>query len=343
MSILDTLNPEQEILVTDAIEGTLDPAQRVAFDRLVAQQPEIADEVARLTRTKAAVTSIADDEFETPAFAASVFDRLDAEWAPLQLRRMDPPHRHRRPPLSAGRVRSLAAAAALVLTAVLSVAFWRSNRPTPQPSPGPIATHVNPAAGEVTPPAETTDPTIELAAAAIEERTIERAHANWAHADRTEPTLAQAVALLADNRLVVRCLAPSTATALAGRDAITGGLDTSSTAWRLLGPAPTSIASRFERPAAEAVYAFDEPTGRTVEVPQPRLDGVWTARLDQDPAAIASLVHNLESLGLIVRLEAADAPVESAPSLEDSLWFDRPPSTWQPFGEVPVVVERFER
>jgi hypothetical protein len=112
--------------------------------------------------------------------------------------------------------------------------------------------------------------------------------------------------------------------------------------WALVGPAP-ALAARFHRPAGDPVYALDEPTGLTIQIPQPRLDAVWTARLDHDPAALASIVHSLESLGLIVRLEPAPEPIEPAPSLEDALWFDRPPSTWQPAGLAPVVVEALHR
>lgn len=343
MSILDTLNPDQEALVLDAVEGVLTPSQRAAFDRLTAEHPRLEAEVARLSRTKAAVISMPEFDLSAPNLVASVFDRLDAESAPLQLRRMDLPHRHRRLPLSAGRVRSLVAAAALVLTAALSLSFLRSGNSTPQPAPGPTVADANPTPGDSTTPFETSDPAVELAAAAIEERTIELAHANWAQADRTEPTLAEAVELLAENRLVIRALAPSSATATAGRDALAARLDATSAAWHLDGPASAALASRFKRPATEAVYAMDDESGTMLEIPSPRLFAVWNARVDQTESAIASLVHNLRDLGLLVRLEASPDAVEFEPALDDALWWNRAPSTWQPVGAAPIVIDALDR
>jgi len=343
MSILDRLNPEQEALVLDEIEGVLDPSRRAAFDRLVAQHPGLDAEVGRLSRSKAAVTALTETEFAPPSLTAAVLEQLEADSAPLQLRRMDPPHRHRRLPLSAGRVRSLVAAAALVVTAVLSLSFLRTNSSTPSPAPGPAIADADPAISDTATPVESTDSAIELAAAAIEERTVELAHANWALTDRAEPTLAEAVELLAEHRLVIRALAPSGATAIAGREALAGEMDATSNAWRVVGPAPLAIASRFERPAAEAVYAMDDESGTMLEIPSPRLFAVWSARVDQSESAIASLVHSLRDLGLLVRLEASPEAVEFEPSLEDALWWDRAPSTWQPVGAAPVVIDALDR
>lgn len=341
MSILDTLNPQQEALALDAIEGVLAPTDRPRLDQLLAATPGLASEIDRLSRAKAATAALAALEPAEPDWAEAVVDRFEAErWhgspSRASISRMDPQSRPLRFPVSARSARALAIAASLGVVAVLAFTFLESNTPNPHSPPVPAIAH----ADETPAPIAAADPSDSsaLADGAVEQRTLERAQTDWARTDSSEPTLDEAVALLADQRLVIRALAPRTEVARAGGDA----LDAESTAWKLLGPAP-ALAARFDRPATQAVFALDEPTGRTVEIPRPRLDAVWTARLDQDPAAIASLVHSLESLGLIVRLEAADEPIEPDPTLDDALWWDRAPSTWQPFGMAPVVIDRLDR
>ncbi len=349
MPNLDTLTPEQESLVLDAIEGQLRPDQMPDFEHLLAACPGLEAEIARLTGARNMLVSLgtlAEPEIDLTGPVLARVETLagfDADAEPLQLQHMDPPPRDRMRISSAG-VRSLAAAAAVLIIAALSFSYLRSGPAKPPVAPGPgIAAAPDPTNND-----PSTDPVIDaapvLAEAEVELRRVELAQSHWGEGEASEPTLAEAAGLLSRGRLMIRTLAPAREIARTGLDALEAGLDSHSTAWHIVGPTPQALAARFDHPTAVGpLMAMDDQTGLTLEIPRARLLAVWTARVEPSAAAIASLMHGLEELGFKVRLEALSEPIELDDPLEDALWWDRPPATWTPIESAPIIIDTLDR
>jgi hypothetical protein len=345
---LDNLTPQQESLVLDAIEGELRPDQMPDFERLLAERPGLEAEIARLTGTRNMVVSLgtlAEPEID---LADSVLEQvqsltLEAETPVLQLQHMDPPSGPRLQLSSAG-VRTLAAAAAVVIIAALSFSYLRSGSGKPPETPGPgIAAAPGPTTTD-----PSTNPAIEtapvFAQAEVELRRVELAQSHWTEAETTEPTLTEAAGLLSRGQLVIRTLAPGREIARDSLAALEAGLDSDSTAWHIVGPSTRTVAARFDHPTTTGpLMAMDDQSGLTLEIPRARLLDVWTARVEPNAAAIASLMHGLEELGFKVRLEALPEPIELDDPLEDALWWDRSPSTWAPIESAPIVIDTLDR
>ncbi len=346
---LDNLTPEQESLVLDAVEGELGPDQMPDFERLLAERPGLEAEIARLADTRSRVVSLgtlAEPEIDlsSPILArVETHAGFDAEAAPLQLQHMEPPSRPRLKLSSAG-VRSLAAAAAVVIIAALSFSYLRSGSGKPPAAPGPgIAAAPDPATSD-----PSTDPAIDaapvLAEAEVELRRVELAQSHWTQVEASEPTLTEAAELLSRGQLVIRTLAPGREIAQAGLAALEAGLDSDSTAWHIVGPSTRTIAARFDHPTTTGpLMAMDDQSGLTLEIPRARLLDVWTARVEPNAAAIASLMHGLKELGFKVRLEALPEPIELDEPLENALWWDQPPATWSPIESAPIVIDTLDR
>ena len=345
---LDTLTPEQESLVLDAIEGQLRPERRPEFERLLDGCPGLEQDIARLTESRNLVAALASVNEPEVDFAAPVLERVESlavepETPVLHLQHMDPPARPRLQ-ISSTRVRTLAAAAAVLIIAALSFSFLKSGPVKPKTNPGPdIAAAPDGIAPDALDPSGKA-PAPELAQAERELRSVELAQTHWTQTRNAEPTLAEAAALLSSGRLVIRTLAPSRDIARAGVDALKTGLDAQSTAWEIVSPSARAIAARFDQPEDTApIMAMDEQTGLRLEIPRARLIDVWTARVEPDASAIASLVHSLRELGFTVRLEALPEPVELDDPLENALWWDQSPATWQPIESAPIVIETLDR
>lgn len=345
MSMLDTLTTDQESLVLDAIEGDLQPDQQSALHELLASKPNLRAEIQRLTATRRQMQSLNAQYEPSVNLSARVLTEVESLVAPLALRHMDAPRRHRRLTIPASTLRPLAAAAAVTIITVLGVSFFRSESKTQSPGPDLASGENAPLPVISIDDPQPTDPqAVAIAQAAAEQRTITLAEDQWIRIARVEPTLDEAAELLAQGRLVIHALASRPELARTSITAMTNGLDSDSTAWSMIGPASRVVAARFDRPAPQLpVFAVDELTGTTVEVPHPRTVAVWSARIDTTPAALASIIHNLRELGLTVRLEAIDQPTEAEPSLEDALWWQAPPSTWQPSATAPIVIDALHR
>ncbi|MCL4221123.1 MAG: hypothetical protein KJZ65_07110 [Phycisphaerales bacterium] len=342
---LPQLDPHEEALALEAIEGTLAPEQRGALEALLRRNPGLREHIAAMRSDR---YRLADLPIELPSevdLVEAVLARLEPEVLPL--RRMDVPRRRRDGLWSPATGRRAALAAAVLLITGFTAAYVRSQMHKPSTHP-PVAvdapeTIVPPmlvaeGSGTELPMASTEDPV-------ASEELLVAAEGFW-EADRAlEPDLPRAVQLLGEGRLAIRVLARSEHAARAGLDAMHAGLASRSTAWTLAGRLDASLCRRWERIASQQpVWAFDRQTDDLIEVPRPMLVEVWSAELQLDATALASLVHALSKLNWRVHLEEMSRPVDIEPtSLESALWWDQPPSTWRPTGSVPIVIDALVR
>lgn len=339
------LTPAEEALLLSAVEGDLTPAQSSSLEQLLSRRPILRVELAGMRGDR---SRLADLEFDLPCepdFAQAVLARLEPE--PLQLRKMDPPHRHLRVRWTGMGVQRLAAAAAVLIIAGFTAVYVRTqmsargspgstNQGVVEPGPGTGLVIANPAENQV----ESITP-----AAPEPARVLAVAEEVW-KADRTEePDLARATGLLAEGRLVVRVLATSNEQARNGLDAMQTGIETQSTAWAMAGRLSDDAAVRWDTPSSQpTVMAYDGQSETMIEVPRPNLLEVWSAQLEVDPTAIASLVHALARVGWTVHLEESSEPIAMEPdSLESAIWWNQSPSTWKARGSVPIVIDAIQR
>lgn len=342
---LPQLEAHEEALALEAIEGTLAPAQRADLEALLSRHPGLRDHIAAMRSDRALV---ADLIFELPPdvdLVAPVLAKLEPEVLPL--RRMEVPRRRRDVRWTPATGRRLALAAAVLLIAGFVGLYLRSQPNTPNVLP-PVAADTPEApvppvliaeGPGVDPPAmESPDPI-------APERLLVAAEGFW-EADRTlEPDLQRAVQLLGEGRLTIRVLARSEQAAREGLDAMQAGIPSRSTTWALAGRFDESLCQQWERIASQQpVWALDQQTNAMIEVPRPALIEVWSADVQLDAPALASLVHALSELGWRVHLEESREPLEVEPtSLSAALWWEQPPSTWRSTGCVPIVIDALVR
>ncbi|GAB4384435.1 MAG: hypothetical protein Kow0022_07000 [Phycisphaerales bacterium] len=338
------LTPAEEALLLSAVEGGTPPDQGVALDRLLDRYPSLRGELAGMRADRRRLSDLQFDLPHEPDFVDAVLARLEP--CPLHLQRMDVPRRRRGLRWTGAAVQRLAAAAAVLIIVGFSALYLR----TPSPSPGAAGSadqgmaELRPGdepawadAGGGMPEAEVTPPEPERVLAVAEQA--------W-KADRTqEPDVARAAGLLADGRLVIRVLAPSDEQARRGLAAMRAGIEHQSTAWQLAGRLSPTLASRWDAPSASpTVLAYDGQAEAMIEVPRPRLLEVWSARVEVDPTAIASLVRALERVGWTVWLEESPEPIPLEPdALESAIWWDQSPSTWKVSSSVPIVIDAIRR
>lgn len=342
---LPQLDPNEEALALEAIEGMLAPEHRGALDALLARRPGLGEHIAAMRSDRVRLANL---NFELPPevdLVEPVLTKLEPEVLPL--RRMEVPRRRRDVRCSPATGRRLALAAAVLLIAGFVGIYVRSqaNKPGVHPPVAVDAPDVsNPPiliaeGSSVEPPAmESVDPI-------APERLLVAAEGFW-EADRTlEPDLQRAVQLLGEGRLAIRVLARSEQAAREGLDAMQAGITSRSTAWTLAGRFDESLCQRWERIASQQpVWALDQQTDAMIEVPRPALIEVWSADVQLDAPALASLVHALSELGWRVHLEESREPLEVEPtSLSSALWWEQPPSTWRSTGRVPIVIDALVR
>ncbi len=345
MSILDTLTTDQESLVIDAIEGELRPEYEPMLKQLLATNPGLDVEIARLTQTRSQMRALEVTIEPNAGFVPQVMARLEEATAPLQLRHMDAPVRSHRSWIPASAARPLAAAAAVLIIAALGFSFFGDGSNNTTTTPGPLADN-SPDDLPIAPHdfIPQTPEAIAVAQAEAESRSFEAAERVWTEVAEAEPTLAEAVELLAAGRLVIRGLAPQPDIARAGAASIAQGLDSQSNAWAFVNPLNRASMARFEPQLTDSpVFAVDEPTGLRVQLPQPRTVSAWSAEIAIDAPALASIVHNLRELGLRVRFEAIETPFASQPDLESAIWWDESPESWRSTSMAPVIIDALDR
>ncbi|RMH14066.1 MAG: hypothetical protein D6695_02235 [Planctomycetota bacterium] len=261
---------------------------------------------------------------------------------------MEPGRAHRRLRLSPTRIRTLAAAAAVLIIAAFGTLYVRSFRVAAPADDSIALTDPVPAPPDQPSVADASaDPSPVDAADAdrIAARAIEVATRQWTDQRAYEPNLDEAASLLVEGRLLIRVLARSDAEAHAGLSALQNGLDQNSRAWAIAGRIDPQNSRQWSRPLDQGpVMAYDEQADTMIQVPRRVLVEVWSAHVQAEPTAIASLVHVLDELGWTVRLEASPEPVNLTPdSLQDALWWTSAPSTWSVSGTVPIVIDALRR
>ncbi|KAA0214040.1 MAG: hypothetical protein DYG94_02770 [Leptolyngbya sp. PLA3] len=344
-SPLPQLNPHEEALVLEAIEGTLAPEQHAGLEALLTRHPGLQEHMAAMRSDR---SRLADLTFELPPevdLVAPVLARLEPEVLPL--RRMEIPRRRRDVRWSPAAGRRLALAAAVLLIAGFTAAYVHSQVGTPRLRP-PVAVDTPDTAHPPVIVAEGPDvdaPAMESADPIAPEQLLVAAEGFW-EADRAlEPDLKRAVQLLSEGRLAIRVLARSEQAAREGLETMRAGIASRSKTWALAGRVNDELCRRWERDASlQPVWAVDQQADTIIEVPIPTLLEVWSADLQLDATALASLTHALSELGWRVHLEEMSRPIDMEPgSLESALWWSEPNSTWHPSGSVPVVIDALVR
>lgn len=123
------------------------------------------------------------------------------------------------------------------------------------------------------------------------------------------------------------------------------GIASRSKTWALAGRVDDELCRRWERDASrQIVWALDQHTNAMIEVPRPMLVEVWSAELQLDATALASLTHALSGLNWRVHLEEMSRPIDIEPtSLESALWWNEPIATWRSSGSAPIVIDALVR
>ena len=338
----EIFSPADEEVLLAMIEGG--PVDQARAEALLQRFPAVQHEIdaMRADRVQLGSQSVA---LAPDWVGAEVVRRYESVGETLQLRHMDAPPRSARAwQWTPAQGRALAAAAALaILAGVIAIAY--TNRPSPKSSLYPLAdgTHAS------TPPTE--PDLIDIPAFAHNDthsdgamQLVAMVEQHWLESNtRPEPSLAEAVRLMAQGRLVIRALASSPGVASAASDALDKDLPSESKAWTLAGRVSTDIEQALARPSTSGpVFAMNSRTQQQVEIPVPHLHASWAVRVNQDATAIASVLHALRGQGLLVRLEESTEPVPLM-SLDGAVWWDSPTSTWTPSPMVPIVVEAIDR
>lgn len=335
------LTPHEEAVLLEWIEESAAPETRRAAEALFADRPELRDYAQSLRSDRQRMLEeLPLDLPEAPDLVEAVLAKLEPS-APLQLRRMEAPRRHRRTQWSSAAVRRVAAAAAVLIIVGFTAAYIRSQNPT-RPTPPPLAANdqrpqpdqrltQGPGVPDLVAP--------DSAPPALADRALALATEQWQQDRPAEPDLNQAAQLLAQGRLVVRVLATSDQQARDGLEIMRQGVDARSTAWALAERIDRTDATRWETPDRPVAYAMDDQTNTALAVPQPELIEAWAASIEPQPQAVASMLHTLTQLGWTVHLEESPEPIALEPASLDALWWTQPPSTWTPRAAAPIVIE----
>ncbi len=334
---------DEEVLLA-LIEGG--PVDQARAEALLRRFPAVRHEIDAMRTDRVRLASqgaaLAPDWI-----GAEVVRRFETAREPLQLRHMDAPPRAARVwQWTPAQGRALAAAAALsILAGVIAIAY--TNRPSPRSPLFPLSdgSHLTTLPSDpefIDVPAFAHSDTHSHSDGAMQLVAMVEQH--WLESNtRPEPSLTEAVRLMAQGRLVIRALASSPGVATAASDALDKDLPSESKAWTLAGRVSAAIEQALARPRTSGpVFAMNSQTQQQVEIPAPHLHASWAVRVNQDATAIASVLHALRGQGLLVRLEESAEPVPLI-SLDGAVWWDSPTSTWTPSPMVPIVVEAIDR